>query len=185
MSETAQRNILAAILIWAIVATGILVFLLRHIEATSALAFASTPPIAIAPTASASVTTTMPSQQMDAPLAPMQLTQEQMRNIGMTTGTAEYRDLSDDLRAASPLLRAYLCESPPALCGDPRFDAALAALAEHWLVEAQLPVPTWVSEPSRTLEEERAVSPYTDVADVPSAFRRHGVLLAASELESV
>jgi hypothetical protein len=93
--------------------------------------------------------------------------------------------LSDDLRAASPLLRAYLCESPPALCGDPRFDAALAALAEHWLVEAQLPVPTWVSEPSRTLEEERAVSPYTDVADVPSAFRRHGVLLAASELESV
>jgi Cu(I)/Ag(I) efflux system membrane fusion protein/cobalt-zinc-cadmium efflux system membrane fusion protein len=98
MSEKAQKNILAATLVWAVVATGMLVFLLRHIGATSALAFAPTPPIAIAPTVSAAVNTTMPSQQMDAPLAPMQLTAEQMRNIGMTTGTAEYKDLSDDLR---------------------------------------------------------------------------------------
>jgi Cu(I)/Ag(I) efflux system membrane fusion protein/cobalt-zinc-cadmium efflux system membrane fusion protein len=77
-----------------------LIFLLRHTDARSAMAFIATPPIATAPAVSAAETVTMASEQMDVPLAPVQLTTEQMQNIGMTTGTAEYKDISDDLRAS-------------------------------------------------------------------------------------
>jgi RND family efflux transporter MFP subunit len=41
----------------------------------------------------------MPSQKMEAPLAPVQLSAEQMQSIGVKTGTAEYKQLSDDIRA--------------------------------------------------------------------------------------
>ena len=42
----------------------------------------------------------MPSQKMEAPLVPVQLTSEQMQNIGVKTCTVEYKQLSDDIRAA-------------------------------------------------------------------------------------
>ncbi len=93
--------------------------------------------------------------------------------------------LNDDLASVSRPLRVALCVTPPAPCGDPRFDAAIAALVEHQLSVAKSPVPDWVHEPSRVLKESWVVSPYTDLRTVPKAFRRHGVLLAASELESV
>ncbi|CAN5456623.1 hypothetical protein BH10ACI4_BH10ACI4_04560 [soil metagenome] len=41
----------------------------------------------------------MPSQKMEAPLVPMQLSSEQMQSIGVKTGTVEYKQLSDDIRA--------------------------------------------------------------------------------------
>jgi membrane fusion protein, copper/silver efflux system len=41
----------------------------------------------------------MPSQRMEAPLVPVQLTSEQMQSIGVRTGTVEYKQLSDDIRA--------------------------------------------------------------------------------------
>jgi multidrug resistance efflux pump len=41
----------------------------------------------------------MPSQKMEAPLAPVQLSSEQMQSIGVKTGTVEYEQLSDDIRA--------------------------------------------------------------------------------------
>jgi len=41
----------------------------------------------------------MPEQKMEAPLAPVQLSAEQMQSIGVKTGTAEYKQLSDDIRA--------------------------------------------------------------------------------------
>jgi transcriptional regulator with XRE-family HTH domain len=93
--------------------------------------------------------------------------------------------LSDDLASVSRPMRVALCVTPPALCGDPRFDAGLAAVVDHHLSAARLPVPDWVRAPSRVLKEPWIVSPYTDLATVPKAFRRHGVLLAASELASV
>jgi RND family efflux transporter MFP subunit len=43
--------------------------------------------------------TAMSSQKMEAPLAPVQLSDEQMQSIGVKTGTAEYKQLSDDIRA--------------------------------------------------------------------------------------
>jgi Cu(I)/Ag(I) efflux system membrane fusion protein/cobalt-zinc-cadmium efflux system membrane fusion protein len=41
----------------------------------------------------------MPSQKMEAPLVPVQLSSEQMQSIGVRTGTVEYKQLSDDIRA--------------------------------------------------------------------------------------
>jgi transcriptional regulator with XRE-family HTH domain len=93
--------------------------------------------------------------------------------------------LNDDLVSVSGPLRVALCVAPPALCGDPRFDAGVAAVVDYQLSKARLPVPSWVREPSRVLKEAWLVSPYTDLAEVPAAFRRHGVQLAQSELASV
>jgi hypothetical protein len=93
--------------------------------------------------------------------------------------------LNDDLAAVVGSLRATLCVDPPALCGDARFDAAIAAVVEYHLTKGALPLPEWIHEPTRTLEEPWPISPYTDISEVPAVFCRHGVLLAESELASV
>jgi RND family efflux transporter MFP subunit len=41
----------------------------------------------------------MPNMKMDAPLVPVQLTPERMQSIGVQTGTVDYKQLSDDIRA--------------------------------------------------------------------------------------
>ena len=41
----------------------------------------------------------MPAAKMEAPLVPVQLTNEQMNSIGVMTGTVEYKQLSDEIRA--------------------------------------------------------------------------------------
>ncbi|WP_348269660.1 FixH family protein [Edaphobacter paludis] len=41
----------------------------------------------------------MPSQKMETPLVPVQLSSDQMQSIGVKTGTVEYKQLSDDIRA--------------------------------------------------------------------------------------
>ena len=41
----------------------------------------------------------MPEMKMDAPIVPVQLTPERMQSIGVRTGTVEYKQLSDDIRA--------------------------------------------------------------------------------------
>ena len=41
----------------------------------------------------------MPQQKAETPLAPVQLTPERMQSIGVTMGTAEYKQLNDDIRA--------------------------------------------------------------------------------------
>jgi len=41
----------------------------------------------------------MPDMKMDAPLVPVQLTPERMQSIGVQTGTVEFKQLSDDIRA--------------------------------------------------------------------------------------
>ena len=41
----------------------------------------------------------MPSQKMEAPLVPVQLSSEQMQSIGVKTGIVEYKQLIDDIRA--------------------------------------------------------------------------------------
>jgi transcriptional regulator with XRE-family HTH domain len=93
--------------------------------------------------------------------------------------------LNDDLAGQSEPLQVALCIAPPGPSGDRRFDAGIAAVVDHRLSTARLPVPDWVREPQRTLKEPWIVSPYADPATVPKAFRRHGVLLAESELDSV
>jgi RND family efflux transporter MFP subunit len=41
----------------------------------------------------------MPEQKMEGPLVPVQLTSERMQSIGVRTGSVEYKQLSDDIRA--------------------------------------------------------------------------------------
>jgi transcriptional regulator with XRE-family HTH domain len=93
--------------------------------------------------------------------------------------------LSDQLAAAAGPLRVALCVAPPAPCGEARYDAALAALADYHLAKDGLPIPDWVHDPARSLDEPWEATPYTEISEVPLAFRRRGVLLAESELASV
>ena len=67
----------------------------------------------------------------------------------------------------------------------PRFDAAVAAVVEHHLAPFGLPIPAGVNDPSRTLTAPWSATPGVADDEVPHAFRRHGVLLAASEMASV
>ncbi len=93
--------------------------------------------------------------------------------------------LSDDLISVSEPLRVALSVTPPAPCGDARFDAGVAAVVDFHLSNAHLPVPTWATEETRTLAEVWNVSPHADPSDIPDAFKRHGVFLAESESWSV
>lgn len=92
--------------------------------------------------------------------------------------------LSDDLQTVPVPLRVAFCVTASPLCGDARFDAAIAAIVDYHLTKDKLPLPDWVREPTRVLSEPRAVSPYTDISEVPAVCRLHGVLLAESELAS-
>jgi RND family efflux transporter MFP subunit len=51
------------------------------------------------PAAAAEPKSSTPDIKMDAPLVPVQLTPERMQSIGVQTGTVEYKQLSDNLRA--------------------------------------------------------------------------------------
>jgi Cu(I)/Ag(I) efflux system membrane fusion protein/cobalt-zinc-cadmium efflux system membrane fusion protein len=99
MSAFAQRSILTTSLVWAFAMACVLIYFLSHPTMHWSQGADFPAPIAMAPVASAATVMDAPTQQMDVPLSPVQLTAEQMRNIGMTTGTAEYKNLSDDLRA--------------------------------------------------------------------------------------
>lgn len=92
--------------------------------------------------------------------------------------------LSDDLASVDEPLRVALCVTPPARCGDRRIDAAIAAVVRYHLLRDRLPLPAWLDDDWRTLADPWHASPHADLADVPDAFRRHGVLLAESELQS-
>lgn len=101
----------------------------------------------------------------------------------------EFIQLSDDLARESGPLRAALTALAPTPI-DSRYDALLAAVAEHYMLNAGLAAPPWVHDQSRVLtdpwfvDDVPAVFDKT-VAETPSAFARHGVFLAASELASV
>jgi Cu(I)/Ag(I) efflux system membrane fusion protein/cobalt-zinc-cadmium efflux system membrane fusion protein len=99
MTAVAQKNIFTATLAWAALMTVMLVVFLLRTEIRHPLTPFSASATVAASSSSVNETASMSSHSMDAPLAPVQLTAEQMRNIGMTAGTAEYKDMNDDLRA--------------------------------------------------------------------------------------
>ncbi|MGQ0778701.1 MAG: hypothetical protein ACT4NY_30525 [Pseudonocardiales bacterium] len=102
---------------------------------------------------------------------------------------AAVADFVDDLRWARDKddLGRRITERPPNL--DPRTDAYLAALAEHFAAAHQLPTPPWADEPDRFLPRiwwprypglwARAI------VESPAAFRRRGILLGAGMLNRV
>jgi Cu(I)/Ag(I) efflux system membrane fusion protein/cobalt-zinc-cadmium efflux system membrane fusion protein len=56
-------------------------------------------PVAMGPSASTASGQPTMASAMDAPLAPVQLSPEKMQSIGVKTGTVEYAELSDSVRA--------------------------------------------------------------------------------------
>ena len=56
-------------------------------------------PIASGPKADMSKDASVPPSKMEVPLMPVQLSNDQMNSIGVTRGTVEYKQLSDELRA--------------------------------------------------------------------------------------
>lgn len=86
------------------------------------------------------------------------------------------------------ILLAQLVEEEPEPTGDARFDALLAAVAEHLCVRNGLPAPGWSLTPSRFLDGFWWVSPLPSartyaLLNTPASFRRRGVMLERRELE--
>jgi len=99
-------------------------------------------------------------------------------------------DYSDALASVYGTDRIALTLARPARTGAAVWDAALAAVADHWLSELRLPQPTWVDDADRYLSAltEPIVypnAPRIDHADIPPAFLRRNVALERGTLESV
>jgi hypothetical protein len=98
-------------------------------------------------------------------------------------------DFVDDLRWARDEqdIARRITERPHDL--DPRTDAYLAALAEHFSAAHEIPAPLWAEEPGRFLSHiwwprypglwARAI------VESPAAFRRRGILRGAGMLSRV
>jgi hypothetical protein len=93
-------------------------------------------------------------------------------------------ELYEQARASE---RVHLLEDCPAPVGDPRFDALLAALAEHLCAEHGNESPAWVGDPSRFLDTWWFVAGMKSLeADAivhsPISFARRGVFLVDGAL---
>jgi len=90
---------------------------------------------------------------------------------------------ADDFRGSSRPGRIALIAGEPPRTGDPRFDAALAGIAEFFAAEAAIAAPAWVNDRGRFLEQwwfvasRPAFHAYT-LARTPALFARHGVFIA-------
>jgi hypothetical protein len=81
---------------------------------------------------------------------------------------------------------SLLRDEPPPV-GDERWDALLAALAEHLVAQHDLAPPAWAE--LRILRRpwfpaELRVQRFDALVRAPAAFRKHGVYLSARDLEA-
>jgi transcriptional regulator with XRE-family HTH domain len=97
---------------------------------------------------------------------------------------------TDDFRGSTRPGRIALIHDEPPPTGDPRFDAALAGIAELFAAEAEIPVPPWVDGPTRFVEpwwflaSRPAFHAYT-LAHTPAVLARHGVFMAREVFDRV
>lgn len=94
--------------------------------------------------------------------------------------------LADDLHAVTPARLIELVDEAPPSVGDQRYDALLASVVDRAMSRVGVSAPSWVAEPWRATEEW-LVSGIDDlreaaIAESPPAYRRHGVLVVAEEL---
>lgn len=97
---------------------------------------------------------------------------------------------ADDFRGSSrPGQIALIAEEPPPT-GDPRFDAALAGVAEFFAREVDVRTPGWVESPERFVEpwwfvaSRPSFHAYT-LAHTPISLARHGVFMAREVFDRV
>lgn len=82
-----------------------------------------------------------------------------------------------------PVVRLALTLNRPESTGDPVYDAAIAALIQHWLSHDSLPAPTWVHDDSFTLPLPTHIGERVPSCDeVPPAFLEHNVLFPLETL---
>jgi len=101
-----NKYVLRTSLVWIAVLAAIAGIWAYHTHAIKQPTAMKTPmsgdmqPVASGPPAAADEPNpSMPDMKLDAPLVPVQLTPERMQSIGVQTGTIEYKQLSDDIRA--------------------------------------------------------------------------------------
>ncbi len=101
-----NKYILRTSLVWVIVLAaiaGIWIYRSHGIKLPTAMKpqmSGDMQPVASGPLATADEPNpSMTDMKMDAPLVPVQLTPERMQSIGVRTGTIEYKQLTDDIRA--------------------------------------------------------------------------------------
>jgi len=83
--------------------------------------------------------------------------------------------------------RGALLSTPPALVGDRRFDALLAAIAEYVCARCGILAPAWVEDEGRFLEQWWFVSGIKSlhadaIVNSPISFARRGVFITAGAL---
>jgi hypothetical protein len=94
-------------------------------------------------------------------------------------------EFMEEYRWEPATVQITLLTEEPELVGDDRFDALLAALAEHLLAQHDLAPPQW-SE-ARVLKKawfpaQLAIARADALVRAPAAFRKHGVFLSAHDL---
>ncbi len=98
------------------------------------------------------------------------------------------REFVDDFYAAAAAEREGMLTGYPEPVGERRLDAYLAALAEHLAVRYGLPVPSWVAEPHRFLDQWWFPTSFRSLhamalVQSPAAFRRRGIFVDETELQ--
>ena len=93
----------------------------------------------------------------------------------------------EEYRWEPPGVQTSLLEQEPSPIGDERWDALLAALAEHLAAQHDLAPPEWTE--LRVLRRpwfpaELKVHRAEALVWAPAAFRKHGVYLSAADLEA-
>ncbi len=99
-------------------------------------------------------------------------------------------DYSDALARTEGTNRIALALARPARTGAKVWDAALAAVVDHWLSDAALPQPSWVDDVDRYVAKltEPIVypnAPQIERADIPPAFLKRNVAIERGTLASV
>lgn len=102
-------------------------------------------------------------------------------------------DLRDTLRRVSPEKLSLVVADPPALAGDSRWDAFVAAVVEDEGERKGAPVPRWTDDPRRFVKPRWYLSEiynikarrHWELAHTCKAYLRHGVVAAEEDLESV
>jgi hypothetical protein len=121
---------------------------------------------------------------------PMTLAELAGRLAGTADGKLRWKlvwEFLEEYRWEPPAGQPSLLQEEPPLIGDDRWDALLAALAEHLAAQRDLAPPEWAE--LRVLRQpwfpaELKVQRAEALVWAPAAFRKHGVYLSAADLEA-
>lgn len=93
----------------------------------------------------------------------------------------------EEYRWEAAAVQPALLTDEPDSTGDERWDALLAAIAEHLAAQHDLAPPGWTEDlvlRRAWFPAELAVQRADAIAWAPAAFRKHGVYLSAKDLEA-